>query len=53
MAINNLARYLATQITQDKLEYDKVIKMYPQYKKEIDEYLRQYFDTMSVIPTIE
>ena len=35
-----IATYLATQIMQDKIEYDIVIKRYPYLKKEIDSYLK-------------
>ena len=34
-----MAKYLATQIKKGKLNYDKVIEKYPQFKEEIDKYL--------------
>jgi len=35
-----IAMYLATQIMQDKVDYHKAVKKYPQLKKEIDSYLK-------------
>jgi len=32
-----MSKYLARQIRLGKLNYDEVIKKYPQYKAEIDE----------------
>ena len=34
-----MARYLATQIKNSKFDYDKVIKKFPQYEKEINKIL--------------
>lgn len=34
-----MAQYLAEQILNGKLDYNIVIKKYPQFKKEIDEIL--------------
>ena len=34
-----MARYLARQIYNGKLDYDAVVAKYPQYKDEIDEIL--------------
>lgn len=36
-----MAKYLARQIKMGKLDYDEVIKKYPQFKNEIDEILRR------------
>lgn len=41
-----VASYLAKQILKGNLDYDKVVKHYPQYKEEIDTYLEKnhFFD---------
>ena len=36
-----MAKYLARQIKNGKLDYDEVIAKYPQYKDEIDEILAE------------
>ena len=36
-----MAKYLAMRIKAGKLEYDKVITKYPEFKKEIDKYLAE------------
>lgn len=35
-----IAIYLASQIMQDKVDYNKAIKKYPYLKKDIDSYLK-------------
>lgn len=47
--LDGLAKYLAVQIDQKKLDYDMVIKSYPELKESIDAYL----DDMQIIPTIK
>lgn len=37
-----MGEYLAEQIRMGKLEYEKAIKLYPQYKEDIDVYLKKY-----------
>ena len=34
-----MTKYLARQIKMKKLDYDAVVKKFPQYKEEIDEIL--------------
>ena len=34
-----MAKYLARQIKEGKLDYEAVVKRFPQYKEEIDEHL--------------
>ncbi len=34
-----MAKYLASQIKKGKLDYDKVVAKYPQFKEEIDKIL--------------
>ena len=36
-----MAKYLARQIKMGRLDYDKVVKRYPQFKEEIDKILRK------------
>ena len=36
-----MARYLAERIFAKKLKYEAVIKVYPQHKKQIDEFLSE------------
>ena len=36
-----MARYLAKQIYAGKLDYDAVIAKYPQFKDEIDAFLKE------------
>ena len=36
-----MARYLAQRIKEGKLDYDEVIKKYPQFKEEIDRILAE------------
>ncbi len=40
------AKYLAKQILAGNLSYDLVMRKFPQFKEEIDDYLRKhgYFD---------
>ena len=44
--MNLVAQYLAKQILAGKASYEKAVEKYPEYKEEIDEYLRKhhYFD---------
>lgn len=37
-----MAKYLARQIINGKLDYDEVIEKYPQFKDEIDQILKEY-----------
>ena len=36
-----MAEYLAMRIKQGKLNYDTVVKKYPELKEEIDRYLKE------------
>ena len=36
-----MAKYLAMRIKAGKLEYDKVLAKYPEFKEEIDKYLAE------------
>lgn len=46
--MNGLARYLATQIYQMKLDKEKVINTYPELTEEIERYLDEY-ETIPII----
>ena len=46
--MNGLARYLAIQIYQNKLDREAVLNTYPDIKEEIEEYL----DSMEIIPVV-
>ena len=46
--MNGLARYLATQIYQMKLDKEKVINTYPELAEEIERYLDEY-ETIPII----
>lgn len=37
-----IAKYLATQIKDGKLDYNKVTTKFPQYEEEIDQSLKEY-----------
>lgn len=37
-----MAEYLAKQIINGKMEYVQAVQLFPQYKKEIDEYIKKY-----------
>lgn len=37
-----MAEYLAKQIIYGKMKYAEVVELYPQFKKEIDEYIKKY-----------
>ena len=37
-----MAEYLAKQIISGKMEYSTVVEAYPEYKKEIDEFIKKY-----------
>lgn len=37
-----MAEYMAKQIIAGKMNYTEVVELYPQYKKEIDEYIKKY-----------
>ena len=41
MMENNIAKYLASQIMQDKIVYDNIKTVYPQYMDDIDHILKQ------------
>ena len=43
-----MARYLATQIEKGKLDYDFIVKKYPQFKDEIDNYLAKEADSNDI-----
>ena len=36
MAVSGMEQYLARQIMMDKLDYNKVVKKYPQHQDNID-----------------
>lgn len=36
-----MAEYLAKQIICGNIEYNKIVELYPQYKKEIDEIIKK------------
>ena len=37
-----MAEYFAKQIINGKLKYEEVVQRYPQYKKEINEFIKKY-----------
>ena len=37
-----MGEYLAEQIRIGRLEYNQAIKLYPEYKEDIDNYLKKY-----------
>lgn len=37
-----MGEYLAEQIRIGRFEYQNIIHLYPQYKEDIDNYLKQY-----------
>lgn len=37
-----MGEYLAEQIRMGRLDYKQAIKLYPQYKDDIDKYLQNY-----------
>ena len=37
-----MAEYFAKQIISGKMEYSIVVEAYPEYKKEIDEFIKKY-----------
>ncbi len=37
-----MAEYMAKQIIAGKMSYTEVVELYPQHKKEIDEYIKKY-----------
>lgn len=50
--MNGLARYLATQIYQMKLDKEKVINTYPELTEEIERYLDEY-ETIPIVQSEE
>lgn len=36
-----MVKYIVGQIIQEKLKYEEIIKIYPQYKEKIDELLKE------------
>lgn len=37
-----MGEYLAEQIRIGRLDYNQAVKLYPQYKEDIDKYLQNY-----------
>ncbi|MGL5646711.1 MAG: hypothetical protein ACRDDY_02575 [Clostridium sp.] len=47
--VNRMESYLAKQIYQGRLDYDEVVKKYPQFKDGIDKLLQEYVENGGII----